>query len=882
MRRLHYVLLLLAIAIPSPAEDNALIRIGDTWRYLKTASGDSPPRANWHTRDFNEAQWRNAPSGYRLPEDEPGHERPANPAPFHMYLRKAFQVENARSIHALVLQVEHEAGFTAYLNGVEIARYRGKGVRFPTPAERAAGMEDPEVFPEILDISDFIPVLETGENLLAIEGPGSGESLSTFTIAAAVVVNFLRGPFVQNTTTDGTQIFWRSGVSNPGTTFVEYGTTDALGLLYTNSNPLIDHLVTLTGLMPDTTYYYRVGTLITRNSATIVSAIESFRTFKTSGPIRFVVFGDSGQGTVNQGRIASVIRDARPDLVLHCGDIVYGGFNDSTADTRYFNYYRDHIKSTPYFLTVGNHDIGCCGGGEVPDMNATNWFLNATNFQNAYYLPTNSLTGTEHFYSFDHGDAHFVSLYNPWFSNYRFLTGTDQLAWLTNDLAATSKPWKFLFFHMPVANSGLHAQNDLDANQVRDQAELLNFFAPFAREYGVQMIFAGHDHNFERFAPTNGLHHCVNGGGGGGVYQLSTRHPASAQFHAVNNCTKVSLRDDTLTLEVLDANGSLLDSMVIHRGTTPERIYQSTWNTPEIETQPANDGDGNRSGQTFDLVGRPMLTRAGETSNLGWVHVNNDSTNLYLGIKSPMFYASQNIHLFIESPRLTGVHNLTGLGNNVVDPADQGVDGLDFLEHLSFTNFTPAIACILGDEFADGQYRSFNRPNATFNTGQGIFRLDAGFTDVPGARLQQFNRSPQSGPVANDANADLIEISIPFSELGNLQPGDIIKVGAVVGNVRVDPDAPRYGLDASVLGVLLSTNAAGESILAGVRVRMAFMPELDTDGDGLLDNWETEFGLDFTSAEDDDGANGDPDRDGATNVQEQMMGTDPLNPASRP
>jgi hypothetical protein len=40
-----------------------------------------------------------------------------------------------------------------------------------------------------------------------------------------------------------------------------------------------------------------------------------------------------------------------------------------------------------------------------------------------------------------------------------------------------------------------------------------------------------------------------------------------------------------------------------------------------------------------------MLTRAGETSNLGWVHVNNDSTNLYLGIKSPMFYASQNIHL---------------------------------------------------------------------------------------------------------------------------------------------------------------------------------------------------------------------------------------------
>jgi hypothetical protein len=116
---------------------------------------------------------------------------------------------------------------------------------------------------------------------------------------------------------------------------------------------------------------------------------------------------------------------------------------------------------------------------------------------------------------------------------------------------------------------------------------------------------------------------------------------------------------------------------------------------------------------------------------------------------------------------------MAGLGNGTLDPEGQGADGLDCLENLSFTNFTPAIGCILGDEYGDGQFRSFLRTNVSagfpqgisnlaLNIGQGVFRLNAGLRDVPGALVQQFNRSPQTNgagmPYNFEQNADIAYI----------------------------------------------------------------------------------------------------------------------------
>ena len=843
------------------ADNGDLVRMGDVWRYHKAAEKGSKPHANWEKHAFDDSRWRFASSGFEIADEHEGLR--GNGQPGYMFMRRSFKVSDPRSIRSLVLRVEHERGYVAYLNGVEVARNESHGIRYPTAEEHAAGMEDPFLTIDVRDLSQHTSLLVEGDNVLAIEGTYTGQSLSTLSLAAMLTANFPRGPFVQNNTPTSVQIIWRT--LQPGSTFVRYGLSPAVSMVVTNKDLVTDHVVTLTGLAPGTKYFYQVGSATNAEDAPLRSAVEWFRTLKTSGPITFGALGDTGDGSSFQRNVASVLRSFNPDLVIHHGDTIYGGFTDATVDTRIFSIYTQ-MKNTPFFFSAGNHDLNCCGG--PPDTELTN-------FQSAFYLPTNSMEGTELYYSFDHGDAHFVALFNPWFTSYVFTNGTTQYEWLTNDLANSNKKWKFLFFHSPIAHSGNHAGADRDGDETLDQTQLMHLLQPVAERYGVQLIFGGHDHNFEKFAPTNGLHHVVSGGGGySGLYNLTTRHIATAQHRPVHHCLKVTVDGDVLTAQALSTAGAYIDGFVINRALPVDRTYSSTWNTPTLETAAPNT-DGNIPGQRFDFIGNPILPRHGRFSNLGEFYVNNDSTNLYLGFRNAMFYRDNNIFLFVESPRAAGVTTMAGVGNGLTDPTAQGADGLDCLENLSFTSFAPAIGCILGDEFGDRSTNSFTRQGLGLNIGQGAFRLDSTLTPIPEARLQQFNRSPESTPVPNDNNADFIEVSIPLSALAGIGPGDIIKVAAVVAGPEFDATAQTRQLDTTVLGIALTGSGSDAVVLGAVSVRLAFPPNFDNDGDGLLDNWELAYGLNPENSAGANGAAGDPDQDGYSNSEEQIAGTDP-------
>lgn len=223
---------------------------------------------------------------------------------------------------------------------------------------------------------------------------------------------------------------------------------------------------------------------------------------------------------------------------------------------------------------------------------------------------------------------------------------------------------------------------------------------------------------------------------------------------------------------------------------------------------------------------------------------------------------------------------MAGVGNGTIDPAAQGADGLDCLENLSFTRFTPTVACILGDERKDTNAPSFTRAGLDLNIGQGVFALST-LAVVPGSRLQQFNRSPETAlPEPGEQNADLIEVAIPFAALGGVQPGDIIKVAAIVAGDGFDPALQTRELDTAVLATQMSGSGQDPVVLGGVSFRLAFPPDLDSDGDGLFDNWEIAHDLNFNSATGHHGAAGDPDGDGYTNAQEQVADTNPRDPNS--
>jgi hypothetical protein len=365
-----------------------------------------------------------------------------------------------------------------------------------------------------------------------------------------------------------------------------------------------------------------------------------------------------------------------------------------------------------------------------------------------------------------------------------------------------------------------------------------------------------------------------------------------------------------------------LDWLVINKKLPERDWWDSAWHSPQIESPLNKDEGKNIPGQAFDLIGEPMPTISGASANLGQVRVNNDRTHLYIGFEQAMIGPNQNIFLFIESPRQGGVTNLAGLGNGKVEFSGEGADGLDFLQNLTFTNFKPGVAAILGDEKADNQTRHFGRPGFTINMrigekpediaavpfplGQGVFQLDKTFSDVANARFQQFNRSPQlSHPREwTDANfyetdANFIELAIPYSALGNLQPGDEIIIGAVVGTGGIYSNQYRQ-LDTTYLGKSLKVEKdlifqLDVYQLDGLKVRLAIDPDpdddglittrerelgtdptkRDTDGDLLPDGWEVARGLDPLVHDGDAALALDPDADGMSNADELLVGTDP-------
>ncbi|MBI4323698.1 MAG: metallophosphoesterase family protein [Chloroflexi bacterium] len=868
------------------ADDISLVRISENWRYFKGITEPSNPVTAWTQLDFNDDLWLSGPAAFT-----------ANYGSYNeatvltdfwssyssIYFRKKFTVSNPAAITWLILRVDYDDGFVAYLNGQEVARRGLAGDSGTPPAFSATAASHYRKGLEEIDVSAFNNLLVAGENILALQAHNSGPFDYSFCLAPELVANFTRGPFLQSASTNSMLVVWKTFM--PASSVVEFGTSAELGWEMAQAELTTNHVVALTNLWPGTTYYYRIKSSAAEQTA--ASAVASFRTFRTTGPISFIVVGDTGSGTVPQHEVAGVMKNLGADFVLEVGDVIYPFYEAWQEQLRVFSVYGPQMRTTPFFYAIGNHDS----------------YANRVDFFNAFYLPTNRVTSTEHFYSFDHGDAHFAVLNTDLQAGSDYGVGSLQYLWLEADLAATTKPWKFLFFHHVIRGSGPHRRwDDYNFNGILDTAELQNSIGVLAARYGVQVIFTGHDHVYERLNPLNGFHTVITGGGGATLYSLAQRDLGSAQFWPRYHCVKVLLDGDTLQLQAVDNKGEVFDSMSMTRALPPPRRYEAAWHSPVIESKPADDFDGNINNQRFDLAGAPIPTRAGQFSNLGQVYVNNDRDRLYIGLAQVMIYPTNNIFLFIESPRQTGVTNLAGLGNGVIDPDGQGVDGLDFLENLSFTNFVPSIACLLGDEFGDASYRFFARPGLALNVGQGVFMLDAGLSDVWGARLQQFNRSPQYGAVLEEQNADFIEISIPYSALGGLHPGDVIKLGAVVGGsaFHTNLDQQTRQIDSSALGYSLTGSGEGPVILEGVEVQLAADPDpdsdglstaeeirlgtdpfkADTDGDQLPDGWEVQYGLNPLSVLGPDGAGGDPDLDGADNLQELTAGTDPHNARS--
>ncbi len=330
-------------------------------------------------------------------------------------------------------------------------------------------------------------------------------------------------------------VLWQLYKADPSVIQWGLDTTYSLGsdtcLEYTK-----DHLFkyVITGLKPNTKYYYRV-------IADSHRASGSFVTGKPSDvkQLTFYAYGDTRSHPWDHDKVAeAIIRDYTSEpqtqtFIIMSGDLVFNGNKEKCWDKEFFAPQYRHIRqmmaNLPYMAAMGNHE----GSGR----------LFAKYFPYEFYNDT-----TGYYYSFDQGPAHFVIL--DQFTDYS--PGSEQYKWLVNDLSSTDRPWKFIVLHKPGWTAGGH----------RNNKDVQKYIQPLAEKYGVQFVIAGHNHYYAR-AAVNGVQHITTGGGGAPLYDVDTTKPNIVKAEKTLNFCKFTINGDTLVYKAFRPDGSLIDSLTI-------------------------------------------------------------------------------------------------------------------------------------------------------------------------------------------------------------------------------------------------------------------------------------------------------------------------------
>lgn len=289
-------------------------------------------------------------------------------------------------------------------------------------------------------------------------------------------------------------VTWNSD-TGAGPSQVQYGETPTLGQEATGTSFKANgelgyvHEVELWDLKPDTAYWYRAG------SPSSWGNVYTFHTGPLPGcrPIHFVALGD-GRSQDESGpalQWPDIFADSlgeEPDLVINTGDIVKDG-----AETKQWAKWLQEtaplLPQVVHMTSLGNHDDDKDDG-------------DLASYNQIFQLPRNAETETEDFYWFRYGDAIFVSL-----STATYGQGTKpyevQAQWLDEVLTANQATWKFVFFHHPPYTSHAEAFG-LEFNHPPNELGQNAAFVPVFDKHHVDVVFAGHNHFYERFAPMKG------------------------------------------------------------------------------------------------------------------------------------------------------------------------------------------------------------------------------------------------------------------------------------------------------------------------------------------------------------------------------------------
>jgi predicted phosphodiesterase len=253
------------------------------------------------------------------------------------------------------------------------------------------------------------------------------------------------------------------------------------------------------------------------------------------GSLRFAVIGDSGTGDSEQVEVARQLIAFRPrfpfEFAIMLGDNLYGRENPGDYEKKFERPYKPLLDAgVKFYASLGNHDD--------PTQR--------------FYKPFN-MNG-ERFYTFrpKQGIRFFALDSN--------LMDRKQLDWLEKELAASGSDWKICFFHHPPYSSGGEHGSNLN---LRQQVE------PLFVRYGVDVVFTGHEHFYERIKPQQGITYFIAGSSAKLRRGDITRSNLTAKgYDQGYTFMLVEIAGDEMHFQTISHRGETVDAGSIRRATT--------------------------------------------------------------------------------------------------------------------------------------------------------------------------------------------------------------------------------------------------------------------------------------------------------------------------
>ena len=510
-----------------------------------------------------------------------------------------------------------------------------------------------------------------------------------FQAGTANAAALTRGPYLQTGNSDGVIVRWRSDVATNSR--VRVGTDPAnLNMVFDNSTSTTEHTVQVNGLSAATKYFYSVG-----SSTEVLTGGDNNTYFQTApiagsdSPFRVWVIGDAGTGTSSQTAVYNAYRTytgSNPThLWLQLGDNAYNDGTDAEFQANMFNMYKDMLRQSVTWPTLGNHD-----GHSADSATQTGPYYNI------FTLPKNAeaggiASGTEAYYSFDYGNTHFIVLDSYETSR---AVGSAMYNWAQADLQSTNADWIVAVWHHPPYTKGSHnSDTETELVQMRQN------FVPLMESYGVDLILSGHSHSYDGSKFIDGHHgtsstfsdstHVKQSGSGrtdgtgaytkaegatnaGAVYAVAgssgkvsggtLNHPA--MYISLNELGSMVLDINGLTLNAkfLNNNGTVRDYFTLSKGTAQpvSSINGVAWNDA--------DSDGIREAGESMLSGIEVRLYNSSNSLIATQNTGANGTYNFANVTSGDYYVQFIKSTYTISPQNQG-------GNDSIDSDASVADG---------------------------------------------------------------------------------------------------------------------------------------------------------------------------------------------------------------